>query len=273
VAIAFFATLQSQSLAVGATVATAALFLFLIARRLPDLSVRPTLEPSPLLTGAVLVAVPQAASLSNLRAHVPQPTPVRTPSRLAPLHAAVVAAAPPVRSASIAPSGRFERLVSGTRLGGAARSVLVAVPQAVSPSMLRAHAPRPTPVRTPARLAPLHGAIVAAAQPVRSASIALSVRLERLVTGLPLDAAGRSVLAMVPDAVSPGKLRAHVPRPTPVRTPAKLAPLHAAIVASAPPARSASIALRGPVERLVSVTRARAAAALARVSRLRRFRL
>jgi hypothetical protein len=251
-AIALFAMVQSYSLVVGAIVAAAAVAVLLVGEQLPGGSARAILQPSPLLEGSLAVTLPEGVSLAALRAHVPAPKRVGAQGALARIHAAALAVVPPVPSSSTA-LGTAARWPAS--LGMIHASVVAAAAWGRRPlRMLRAQAPEPEPLRVPVRI---YAMVLAAAPTVGAASTRVSSRFEP-VRRIRADAL-RSLRPAGAGAHSVRTLRAHVPDPRPARTPARLETFHAALVAAAPPARSASSALSNPATRFAAVTRARAA--------------
>jgi hypothetical protein len=228
-AIALFATIQSQSLLIGAVVAAAAVAVLIVAERLPGSSARIDLEPSPLLEGSVALALPDGVRLAALRAHVPAPGRVRAQTTVARIQAAALAVVPPVRSTSVA-VGRVVPALPLIRPGAAARPLLAAVRGRSFSHKLRARVPALGAARWPSSLETIHGMIVAAAPPIPSASFAPPARLH---------AASWSLVAS-PARPSLGALR----EPTPVLQPIQLpAWVETALTAAAAAARSARPAL------------------------------
>jgi hypothetical protein len=256
-AIALFAAAQSQSPAVGIVIAAGACIVFLIAKRLPASSARVDLEPSPVSAGAVALTLPEGVSLAALRARAPAPRPFVAKARLGTIHAAALAVAPPVRSTPIALATRVEHVVGLIRPSIAATRAGIARLRRPLLRALRPQTPAPLASRVPA---PIHAVLAAVAPPVRAASIGVGSRIasaaHRFRTGAGARAlrpagAGRSVLRT---------LRAHAPPVKPIGEPFRVQVIYAAMVAAAPPARSASTALGGRLPRFAYLTKARAAA-------------
>ena len=337
-AIALFATLQSHSLVVGAIVASAGILLFLASQLLPRSAVRVTLEPSPLLEGSVAVALPEGISVAAVRARVPGPKPVAAQARLASIrtqalavvpkvrsistgfdsralvvpqvdvstrllrriHASIVAAAPPTRSAAFAATSGFAALPSlldlapppgqcrvptqadglvaaiatrvrsaslslRTHFANAARIAVSAAPPNLAMQLLRSQAPAARPIRVPTGPAVLVGAV----PPVRAASSRLSTRLSTASQRAGVSAARRSRRMASVGARSLRALRARALAPKPIHAPGRFRTIHTAMVTAAPSARSASSAGRGGAGRLRAVIR-RAAAPRPRPSGRRR---
>jgi hypothetical protein len=238
-AIALFATVQSQSLVVGAIVTAAGILVLLASQVLPRSAVRVNLEPSPLLEGSIAIALPEGISPAAVRAWVPGPKPVAAQTRLASIRAQALAVVPQVRSMSTRLDGRALVVPQIDVLARLLRRIHASIVAAAPPTRSAAFAPTsgfaalpslldvappPEPCRVPA---PAHGLIAAIAPPVRSASISL---------GTQFATAARAVVSAAPPNLAVRQLRAQAPAPRPVRVLAR----HAVLVGAVAPVRSAS---------------------------------